>query len=919
MFRTTNAITCIILIICAVFIHTLPAGAYTGPHPKMQVRLQWVDDQGMRDLKSIPDLDIMKWTPGEELILVSNENQLARFEELGFEVEVVIPDMEEHYAAERAGQRNFGDFYSYSEMIVHLDQLTLEFPEIIGEKFSIGTTHEGNTIWAIKVSDNPGLDEPDEPEVLFDALHHAREPITVNVLIETIRHLGENYGTDPEITFVVDNRQTYFVPVVNPDGYLYNEQTYPQGGGMWRKNRRDNASSSCYGVDPNRNYPYLWDNGGISYDPCNDVYLGPSPGSEPCVQALMGLINDHEFVTHDSYHSVWGAILIPWGYSHDVHTPDDTLFREIAGDMAAFCGYQPGQAGETIGYDCSGTTTDWAYGEQITKPKIFTFCTEVDGSGFWPSDSEIPGLVAENIPKNILLMKIAGLYLSLTDLALSGGNGDARPDPGETLELVASLSNDAIGADAENVTITLSSLDAYVQMNNALAAVGTVPARGTGDNSSDPLSFNLDPDCPPGHNLVLSFEIACPGYTMNFMRDYIVGDLPILYSDDMESGIGDWTHAAGSGGYTDQWHQSSQRNHTTSGTTSWKFGATGAGEYTDLADGVLTTAPIEIGPLTQLHFWHWMDAEASGAHPGQAYDGGLIEMTVNGTPWTQILPDDGYTHTIRSSSQSGPFPAGTPVYSGTFDWTPAVITLDGVIGEAQFRFRFGSDGNTGGEGWYIDDVAIVGTSGGNTAPGAPELVSPFEGETVSTSVPTLVVTNAVDPDPEETLTYGFRVFSDPLLTNLVTSATGITEGAGTTSWTVNPSLADDTYYWLAFANDGQECGSTMPTASFTVVGAQSISDNEWASSLRFRGISPNPSHGVSTLNFDLGQGGMVEARIFDLQGRSVRELGQILPAGSQSIEWDGCDEMGRSVSGGIYLFSLKAREMDVRGRILLVR
>ena len=186
--------------------------------------------------------------------------------------------------------------YTYSEMITHLDTIHSLYPGITTAKFSIGTSIEGRTIWAMKVSDNPGTDE-NEPEVGFDGLTHAREPITVNVLIETIYELCENYGTDPELTFLVDNREIFFIPVLNPDGYVYNEQTYPGGGGMWRKNRHAPVGG-CYGVDLNRNYPYQWGGSGSSPDPCDETYRGatrpaPSPRSRRC----MNFVNDREFVT----------------------------------------------------------------------------------------------------------------------------------------------------------------------------------------------------------------------------------------------------------------------------------------------------------------------------------------------------------------------------------------------------------------------------------------------------------------------------------------------------------------------------------------------------------------------------------------------------------------------------------------------
>ena len=887
----------------------LPMGAhaYTGSHPKMQIRVAWPDTDQLAAVRAIDDLDPMKITPGEELILVSHPDQIAALEALGLVVEVLIPDMEEYYASQREGYRNFGDLYTYDEMIIHLDEIHAQYPEITTARFSIGQSHEGRDLWAIKISDNPGLDE-DEPEVLFDALHHAREPITVNVLIETLWYLCENYGVDDDATFLVNNRETWFVPVVNPDGYVYNEQTYPSGGGMWRKNRRA-PTGGCWGVDLNRNYPYEWGGVGSSSDPCSDTYHGPSPGSEPCIQAMLAFHLSREFVTHDTYHSVAGMILFPWSYTN-AHTQHDAEFRALAAGMQTYCGYQTGQPGEIL-YNCSGTTFDWTYAELGT----FSFCTEVDGSGFWPSNSEVPGLVAENLPKNLYLMRQAGCHLGLGELTLTGGNGDDKPDPGETLELVVTIENGGVIADAENVAVTLVTHDPYIQLHVASAAIGDLGPGASGTNAGAPFSFTVEPTCPEGHLLEIEVAITATAFAMAPTHQWIVGDLPIVFVDDMESGAGDWTHAVITGGFTDQWHQSASRNHTAGGAMSWKFGDSGGGDYASLADGALTTPPFPVGSVTRIDFWHWMDAEESGAFPGRAYDGGLIELSIDGGPWEQVTTAAGYTHTIREGGTPGPFIEGTPVFSGAFDWQSDQLMLSGLQGEAQLRFRFGSDGADVHEGWHVDDIEIAGTSGDNLPPSAPGLVSPGIGATVN--LPELIVENAIDPNPGDDLTYGFRVYSDALLTDLMHAVDGLPEGTGMTAYMA--PLGDGTYYWVAYAFDGTECGRCMDAGWFILQGAQSAGEPIMATGLRLMGAFPNPVANATALRFEIGTAGLVRGRVIDLEGRCVRTLAGTYPAGPNALVWNGRDDRGARVPAGVYLYSLKGGELAREGRLLVVR
>ena len=183
--------------------------------------------------------------------------------------------------------------------------------------------------------------------------------------------------------------------------------------------------------------------------------------------------------------------------------------------------------------------------------------------------------------------------------------------------------------------------------------------------------------------------------------------MPPAFIDDIELGSGDWDHYIVTPTFADEWHRSSQRNHTAGGTWSWKFGDEGGGGYADYADGALETPPIILTGDATLTFWHWMEAETSSSYPDQAYDGGLIEISLNGGEWSQVTPLGGYPYLSRPGSNPGPFPEATPIYSGSFDWIIEYLELIGLAGEVRVRFRFGSDGATGLEGWYIDDLVVI--------------------------------------------------------------------------------------------------------------------------------------------------------------------------------------------------------------------
>jgi hypothetical protein len=792
-----------------VLLFTLVFGTEAIPHePFILARIQLQRPGDLDRLGSL-GLDIIRVERGKYIEFVTHEEEIERLRGMGFEVQVLIEDMEAHYARGRKGD-NFGAFHTYSETVDELDAIHTAYPHITTEKISLGTSHEGRDIWAIKVSDNPDLQE-DEPEVLLDALHHAREVITVEVLLNTLNHLCENYGTDPTVTFLVDHRQIWFVPIVNPDGFVYNETVFPNGGGMWRKNRRDNPGSS-WGVDPNRNYPYEWGGVGSSGDPSDDNYRGPYAGSEPEVQAMMNFIENHQFVTQNSYHSVVGIILIPWAYTNQ-HTADDSLFRIIGNEMARDSGYETGQPGEIL-YRCSGVTCDWSYGDTSARPKVYAFSTEVGGSGFWPLESEIPSLVQENLHSDLYLMQVAGPYPAYQGYAIQDGRGDGQVDPGESVLMTVTLKNDTPLFEAPGVSAVLRTDDAYVQLSDAHSDFGDIVPHAAADNGTDPYAFSVDPACPQGHLAVFELEISADGaeVTTRAQIKVLVGQLTGIYANDFES-FSDWTedptHTASTGDFVriDPNPTSYQPGDDTTldpGIYAWITGQNENSGIDDVDGGISATRSPVIDLSTH-----------DGAHLSMMYFHGQRDQGDDPTGdffRIDLSNDGGTTYPINL------------VFFGdettSAHWRSLELNLHHLIALSdQMRIRVQvSEGPPQGdivEGG-IDDVQIVAGSG-NTAPPAPVPLEPMQGDTVFSWTPTLTVENVVDPDGD-TVVYGFRVYGDSLLTDLVAFVDGIPPGGGTTSWRLDvPPASDFTYWWRSFAEDDTERSAASEPARFHFV------------------------------------------------------------------------------------------------------
>ena len=374
-----------------------------------QVKIYYEDKEQIINLLN---MHLDKVSEGQDYIeVIITQQELNNIQSEGYQTEIIQDDIVSFYQS-RMAAKDMGGWKTLDEINTYIDNLIANYPTIVSSKISIGQSLEGRDIWAFKISDNPNVNE-DEPEVFFNALHHAREVITPEVLIYFIDHLTSNYGFWPNITELVDEREIWFILCVNPDGYYHNEVIEPNGGGMWRKNRRNNGDGT-YGVDLNRNYGYNWgyDDLGSSPITSNQTYRGTGPFSEPEAQAMRDFIEAHEFVITLNYHSYSNLLLWSWGYTQ-AYTPDEDIFHEIGDTVNNMNGYAPGPG--WILYVVNGDADDWGYGEQTTKNKVFSMTAEVGGSsdGFWPPLSRKSDLVSENLEPNLFFARIAGDIYSL--------------------------------------------------------------------------------------------------------------------------------------------------------------------------------------------------------------------------------------------------------------------------------------------------------------------------------------------------------------------------------------------------------------------------------------------------------------------------------------------------------------------------
>ena len=341
-----------------------------------------------------------------------------------------------------AEQINFTHYHSYEEMTGYIKSVAESRPDI-AILYSIGKTFEGRDIWAMKISDNPSEFEPDEPELLYIGMHHAREWISHEIPLFFIQYIIENYGNDPQTTYVVNNRQLWIIPMLNPDGYVYDGNGDYSNRQDWRKNREPNWDGS-YGTDLNRNYGWHW--GELGYqgyaNPRKDDYIGPYDSKDDDgdfrlnEDPMDGIDNDgdgkidedtrggfstaetriirdlaagHDFKISMSYHSY--AETIYWGYMYTRQLPpDEQLYKHIAEGINRYNGYEYRNYTEDDrnrkGPLVDGDLNDYLYGEH----GILSFCIEVGSEatgGFYPPENLIIPLCELNLMQNLYVAEIA--------------------------------------------------------------------------------------------------------------------------------------------------------------------------------------------------------------------------------------------------------------------------------------------------------------------------------------------------------------------------------------------------------------------------------------------------------------------------------------------------------------------------------
>jgi len=648
-------------------------------------------------------LESTELKPGNYFITELSEQDFAKIKEIGIETEVLVDDLESYYVNRNKGfnvdemnlemrnaNRNIdgvvtpvnftlgtlGGYHSYSEILAELDKMRNLFPNLISAKNIVSPllpTIEGRPIHWVRISNNPDVDQ-DKPKVLYNALTHAREPAGMQQMLFQMWYLLENYNTNPEIKALVDNLEIYFIPCVNPDGYVYNEINNPNGGGMWRKNRRNNGGSM--GVDLNRNFGYMWgyDNYGSSPNGSAETYRGTAPFSEPETQNIKYFCESRQFKLALNNHTYSDILIYPWGYEN-ILTPDSSVFVEYAKRMTKQNGYEYGTCYQTLSYLSNGGSDDWFYGEQTTKNKILSFTPEAGSpaDGFWPAMNKIEAICAGHTEMNLYIMRFALAYAEIIDLS------DLTIDS-HIYDFTFNLKS--LGwVESANFSVSIT------PVSNNILSVGdslTFSNMSILDEDSGSIQLSLKENIAQGSRVVFAVHVNNGLYVKTDTITKLYGETIVEIDDNCET-MDNWVST--SWNTTTSSYHSPTKSITDSPNGNYPSNTTTTINYKNSVD-------LSNAAYAGVEFWAKWQIE-------RKYDYAQFQVSENNAQW---IPLEGlYTHSGTNNQD-----LGKPVYDGENGWVKENVSLEEYLGKIIYiRFILDSDGSVNHDGFYFDDFKLI--------------------------------------------------------------------------------------------------------------------------------------------------------------------------------------------------------------------
>lgn len=720
-----------------------------GQSPRLVARLDHPEPQLIYRFLDL-DMDIASYRPGQYLDLVLTQPEYERLRQEFPQLR--ITQREEEQRANLRSGRDIAGYRSYAQLVNELNQLQTQYPALMSLS-SIGTGwgHSyaqqllpayldfDHQIWAVKLSANVQVSE-DEPAFYFVGEHHAREPLSTEVCMGIINHLLQNYGTDPQVTGILDSSEIWVVPLLNPDGHRV---VISETDTWWRKNIRDNNANQSFdhesmgtgadGVDLNRNYGYYWGyTSATDYQP-SATYHGPNAFSEPETQALRDFLQGKRWLAGIGYHTYGEYVLYPYGYVNEIEAPDRAELSALANDIAAVLpglyggNYDPGPSWGL--YPVSGSLDDWAY----ASTGAFAYTIEM-AQQFIPSASQVAQIVPQQVQGALTLLQrkdrkilrghitdmMTGqpLVATVTVDGLDGGPIYRTPISSDSLfgayyYLLPAGSHTVryqrTGYEAQTLSVNIGTAaptiqdlalnptqpydlminvigDFYAPLEGALLSLSGYAdtlfvSDGAGRISLSgfyPGTYQMRLNKPGFETLHLSRDISTPDISLRITSQPV-------FADDFEQDMDDWVR-------TGNWNRTTADHYG----GSYCLSDSPAGNYSNNSNTFCRLAsPLDLHNVENANLQFWVRTELALDD-----DCLLLEYSFNGNNWEML-----------------------DFYTGSAYWTLKSLNLNSLIGnDVYLRFRLLTGSYGTGNGVFIDGFKFYGST--NVTSVSEELAPP---------------------------------------------------------------------------------------------------------------------------------------------------------------------------------------------------
>lgn len=675
---------------------------------------------------------------------------------------------------------SFGGCLTVDEVRIELERMKTLFPGLISTRMDASpsgqkthgnttdTSFDPQTIWYVRISNDPQNDHPTKPEVLYTGMTHAREVNSMMNIIYYMWWVLENYDLDPAIKNLVDNQELYFVPIVNPDGVKWNEIIRPNGGGLQRKNLRPNVNdcgdTSCTfggsqqqmnalrGVDLNRNASYYWgfDNVGSSPTQSSDTYRGPFPASEPETQIMADFVQSRDFKYAINHHSGINSIVTSSYNGNPNAAPSnrEDEYQKLLHDITRYNRYIHGSAPNTL-TSANGDTNDYMLGgpditynafidsdgDNFGNPgftqsytamgsgeNIITFSPE-NGDDFWPPTNDIVPIAQRALRMNLLTAFYAGKYARLHDFTKTSVN---------SLTPQIDFEIEYLGQTASDLTLTITPISANIT-SVTQPTVGALNGMDILEQRSTSATLTLDPSI--NANDEIEYQVTLSNdtnviYEVNYKKFYNSIDFVNVDGGDNWFFSGDWSETTD--GY----------NGSTNAITSTPSPPYNNNELSfatlDYSFDLSSTSQV----ILNFHAKWDIERNFDLAQLEVSIDGGSTYNAICGKYTKVASGQQGNFHLNKSASdQVHQANNGSILYDGDLILDPEVVNTaspandvdkwvleeflidatnnPGIVGnsDVRFRFRFDTDSSnrkdgydTNFEGMTFDNFKIVGSN-----------------------------------------------------------------------------------------------------------------------------------------------------------------------------------------------------------------